>query len=569
MLRKRPLAETAAAIAAAVLLSLAYPPLASADAAFFALVPLLVALRHASPRRGFTLGFAFGFAFRLVNLSWLLALKDNGGPLSLVAVGLLALAAYCALYTGLFGFAAACLWSVARRPGLPAPLAFRAFAWIAEPLLWTGSEYLVGSVLTGFPWNPLAATQYKNLALLSCVAVGGAGLLSALVASVNSGIASLVIRIWKDAIAPRFAKIGVPRAAAPRSKMPRTIPLFLSLITLIAVWWRGMDAVRHADRAALAAPKFRIALVHPDLPCIFERDYESFLKANQALLDYTEIAGATGPDATLWPETSLPGLMPYDRDAATMIDQACKTTGGPLIAGGVEYVPRPGAEGDAIDDGLFFNSAFLFIPGPAIAATYRKQHLVPMGEYIPLESVFPILKKCAPAGFSCEAGLEQVYFPVMARAAETNGASTLIAPLICFEDVFPYLAREAAAEGASAIASLANDAWFDGTAEAEQHLAQAVLRAVETGLPVLRSTNKGVTAFILPNGRIVRRLGSGRGSGTPGFITTDIGIAPKPAGTFYVRHGDAIFSIPCAGFLGGIALAAGIIGRAARRRRRQ
>lgn len=560
-----------AALLSSLLLGLAFPPVGSADAAFFALVPLLVALRAAgSPRRGFALGYAFGLAFRLGDLSWLLALRNNGGPVALVVLGLIGLSAYAALYTGLFGLAVASLWKFARRDDIPAPWLFRSGAWLAEPLLWVGGEHLVGSVLSGFPWNPLAATQYKNLALLSCLSVFGTATLSALLVAVNAGIASLALRIWDDALAPRFAafaggtRTGVARR---RSKVPRSLPLFLALLAVIAVWWNGMTEVRRTDLAAAAAPKFRLSVVHPDLPSIFERAGLSVDDACETLLSYTELAGSTGPDATVWPETVLPGFIPYDKDAARLIQEACTRTGAPLVSGGVEFVPLPGG---GRDDGLIYNVAFHFVEGPAIANRYRKRHLVPFGEFIPLESKIPALKRLAPTGFSCEAGDECVLFEIAGRAAASNGVVIAVAPLVCFEDVFPYLARDAAANGADALVSLANDAWFDGSAEAEQHLAQSVLRAVETGLPVIRSTNRGVSAFILPNGRILRRLGDGRGSGTPGFIVDDFGIPPRRGreGTFYVRHGDALLGTPCSGLLLGIALAVWIVRRARARQGR-
>ena len=558
----------AAALLSSLLLWLAFPPAGSADAAFFALVPLLVVLRVAgSPRRGFALGYAFGLAFRLGNLSWLLALRNNGGPVALVVLGLAALSAYAALYTGLFGLAVASLWKFARKDDIPAPWLFRAGAWICEPLLWVGAEHLVGSVLSGFPWNPLAATQYKNLALLSCLSLFGTATLSALLVAVNAGIASLALRIWDDALAPRFAAFaggGQPDAAQRRSKVPRSLPLFLALLAVIAVWWNGMTKVRKADIAAAAAPKFRISVVHPDLPSIFERAGMTVEAACETLLSYAELAGSTGPDLTVWPETSLPGYIPYDKDAARLIQDACVRTGAPLVAGGVEYVPRPGG---GEDDCLIFNSAFQFVEGPAIAGRYRKRHLVPFGEFIPFESKIPALKRLAPTGFSCEAGTESVLFEIQGRASASNGVRIVGAPLICFEDVFPYLARDAALAGADVLVSLANDSWFDGSAESEQHLAQSVMRAVETGLPVIRSTNRGVSAFILPNGRILRRLGNGRGSGTPGFIVDDFGIPPRrgKADTFYVRHGDGLVGTPCSGLLLGIALAVWIVRRAKKR----
>lgn len=544
-----------AAVASGILLRLAYPPFSNADLAFFAIVPLLLALRSCEPRRGFGLGFAFGLAFRLLSLSWLVALKDNGGPLPLVAFGLLALSAYTALFNGAFGWMVSSLWAFTRRDGLPCPALFRAGAWLAEPLLWAGGEYLVGNLLSGFPWNPLAATQTANLALLSAVSIGGAALLSALILAMNSGIASLLARIWTDTIRPRF---GGP--SPQRSRLPRTIPLGFALILLIAFWWRGIDRVRALDAASLSATsKWRIVAVHPDAACIFERDDAAVAAANDTLLSYTELASATGPDLVVWPETSLPGFIPFDRDAAKLVREACSASDAPLLAGGVEYKPR--FKGDR--DGLIFNSALLFRNRPFTVESYRKRHLVPFGEFIPMESKIPALKRLAPTGFSCEPGLEVGLFGIANKSAPTNVVTALFSPMICFEDVFPYLSRAAALSGAAALVSIVNDSWFDGTSEPEQHLAHAVLRAVETGLPIVRAANRGVSAFILPSGRVLRRIGDGSGGGSPGFITADLGIDPCPRHTPYVRFGDRFFAQPCAGLFVGFLVVLSI-----RRRRR-
>lgn len=561
MLRNMRFIPYIAAAASAALLRLALPPVSSADVAFFALVPLMLALRSApAPRDGFRLGVAFGLLFRLMSLSWLLALRHNGGPFPLVLFGWIALSAYTALFNGAWGWLVAKLWRLSRREGMPSPLLFQAAAWLSEALLWAGSEHLVGTLLTGFPWNPLAATQAANPPLLSAAAIGGATMLSAIIAAVNSGVASLLARIWRDAIAPRFAKgDGAAPQPAPRrsSRVPRTLPLFAALAVVVATWWHGIDRARRIERQNLSAPRFRIAVVHPDAPCIFERDDDSVTAANEALLSFTELASSTGPDLVVWPETSLPGYIPYDRDAAELVREACAASGAPLVAGGVEYRPR--FKGDK--DGLIFNSAFLFRSAASIEAAYRKRHLVPCGEYIPLESKFPALKRFAPTGFSCEEGLGPETFAIENKSAATNVVKAAFAPLICFEDVFPYLARESAEAGAAAIISIANDAWFDGTSEPEQHLSQAILRAVETGLPVIRATNRGVSAFILPNGRVLRRLGDGTGSGSPGFVTAEIGIVPNPEATPYAKYGDRIFATPCAGYFAGLLVAALALGR--------
>lgn len=558
MLRTRQITTLLPIALSAILLALAYPPVAMADLAFFATVPLLIILRQTTPKRGFLYGYAFGFLFRLINLSWLISLKDNGGPLSLVIVGLLALSLYCAIYTGLFGYAVSSLWTLAKKDLIPMPLAFRTLAWICEPLLWAGSEHLTGTILTGFPWNPLAATQYKNLALLSTVSLMGSGFLSAILIAINSSIASLLIRLWDDIQLRRTLRANT--LLPPWTKVPRTLPLFCTLITLIAIWWHGIDRVRAIDRAK--GKEIRASLIHPDAPSIFEKNASSLEDLCKLLFDYSSMAASSEPDLIVWPETILPGSLPYDPMAIDLITNTLASTSTPLITGGVEFYSPSSPLGESV----LYNCAFFFNPGPTMAKPYKKRHLVPFGEYIPLESKIPLLKQFAPTGFSCEPGSEIVLHKVPVTTNGIISCYARIAPLICFEDAFSSLARESAQEGATILLSIANDAWFDGSYAAEQHLAQSVLRSVETGLPMLRATNKGVSAFILPNGRILRRCGNGQGSTAPGFITSELPFSLSPEETLYVKYGDNLFSSPTAGLLLGITTATFIIRRKMRKK---
>ncbi len=539
-----------AAILSGLLLAPAFPPLSQADTAFFALVPLLLTLRASEPKRGFRLGFVAGLTFWLLDIAWLWRLKDNGGPLPLVILGHVALSAVCALYVGLFGYAVSTLWSAARKRG--SPILNGLLALLAEPLLWIGTEYLRGTVLSGFPWNPLAASQYRNPALLHAASWAGASLVSGLIVSVNAGIASFAFRLWRDLFKHRLNKETGNRQQGTENRriIIRSAELAIALLATVGCWMRGVSAIRDDARVARTIPAIRAALVHPDIPCIFEKDDDSVREANEALLRYTSFAAGAAPAICLWPETSLPGYIPYDRGAADLVTAAVKSLDGcPLLAGGVElrYGKPETPDGETPYD--IYNSAFLFGPG-GIRAIYRKQHLVPFGEFIPLESKLPALKKLAPTGFSCTAGVGPCIFPLDPVASDAARAGALI----CFEDAFPYLARRATNAGADLLVTLANDAWFDGSCESEQHLAQAVLRCAENHRPMLRSTNRGVSAFIDANGHILRRVGSGRGSGEPGFAVHGIPVVRDAPSTPYARYGDWLLSIPSAVFLAGVAL---------------
>ena len=536
------LIPTGAALLSGLLLGLAFPPVGQSDAAWFALVPLLMALKQATPRAGFRLAWCAGLVFWLGNLAWLWRLTDNGGPLPLVLVGHAALAAYCALYAGLFGLAAAWLWrqtSIRNNPWLRVLMAVA-----VAPLLWAGSEWLRGTLLTGFAWNALGVSQYRNLALIQCAAWGGASLVSAMLVAVNGGIALFMERLWNDQAERWSRRSGTP-SGEPRFAL-RSVELTLALAISVACWSAGLDRVRTIDRAARSAPVWRLALFHPEAPSIFEQNDGTWDDTLDALLVNAQIASAVAPDLCLWPETSLPGAGPLDADTRRLASNATAQAGSPLLAGGLEIEPGPGWEWRV--GARYYNAAFLFDTRGRAVATYRKQHLVPFGEFIPLDQRFPWLARLSPIGYSCTAGTNSSAMTIRPRG-DDGRAPLRVAPLICFEDTLPYLARRAARCGATLLANLTNDAWFDGSSEAEQHLAQAVFRCVETGLPMVRSSNRGVTCTILPNGRVVQRIGHGDGAGTPGILFAAPGITPRLEPTRFVRHGHLLFALPGAALL--------------------
>lgn len=521
-----------AALLSGVLLATAFPPFSRPDIVFAALVPLILAVRSIPPKRAFLAGFLAGGVFWLIDIAWLWSLKDNGGPVALVGLGHIALSLCLALFTAAFAYATSAAWSLAG--GKPGPLVTGALALVAEPVFWVGTEYLRGIVLTGFPWNPLAASQYANPALLHAASWAGAGAVSFVIVAVNSSAASLLHRIWRD-IASRNTR---PQASGNDGEMPRrprlrvrSLELFLALSLAVFCWMRGLDALRDGTSAhGWERVSVRAAIVQADMPSIFENNEDSSAAACEMLIAHTSLAQMAAPDICVWPETILPGYIPYDKDAANVVRKAVSALEGtPLLAGGIELV----RDKESTD---IYNSAFLFGDSGIIAA-YRKRHLVPFGEFIPLESKLPFLKRLAPAGFSCTAGADAAVF-----GQDLTPTGCGIGTLICFEDAFPALARQSALNGAGIFATLANDSWFNGSSEGEQHLAQAVLRCVENARPMLRSTNRGVSAFIDSHGRLIRRIG-GDGQGA-GFAVGD--VTPGTRLTPYTRYGDWLLGIPCA-----------------------
>jgi apolipoprotein N-acyltransferase len=207
---------------------------------------------------------------------------------------------------------------------------------------------------------------------------------------------------------------------------------------------------------------------------------------------------------------------------------------------------------------LYCNSAFLFTPGTNTVQVYRKKHLVPFGEYLPFDKTFTVLQRWAPIGFSCSPGREMTVFELGAGEAGARGEPMRFSVLICFEDVFPYLAREAVQAGARFLVNQTNDAWFDGSHAHVQHMSHCVFRCVENRVPAVRCANSGVSCFIdtigyIEDEEVLER--TGWGLGLQGFKVSRLRVPPGDKGpTFYARHGDLPFAAPCGWLAGALFL---------------
>ncbi len=494
-------------------LSLAFPDANQSDAAWFCLVPLLVMIRFSKPREGFRFGFVFGLAFWLLSLSWLMELRHNGGPVLLVTFGLIGLSTWCAMFMGLFGMAASYLW----QGGDSATTGWRRSAFetglpVVVSLLWCGTEYLRSTLLTGFAWNALGVSQTSLLPVVQVASLGGVYAVSFVIVLVNSGIAGAGVRMWRNI-----------RGRSESSR--RHLDLMLSLVVLLTVMVWGTHRIKALRLDEARADTVSIGAVNPSMPCIFVSNDDEWHAGYKALSEYTQTLGMFKPDLIVWPETVLYASMPNAQLEANVLGFA-QTLGTPILAGGTELW----TDGAGVEH--VYNSSFLFGTNGVIEGVYRKQHLVPFGEYIPADKTLTFLQRFAPAGVSCSPGKGPV---VMAIA----GGTVRVSPLICFEDTVASLSRAAVKAGATILITQSNDAWFFGSSEPKQHHAQAVFRAVENGVPMVRSSNRGVTA-------VLTSYGASSKDAEGGFFSHPVPLVANPGGTLYSRCGDWIFGIPCA-----------------------
>lgn len=513
-------APYAAAVVGGVMLWAAFPPRCEALNAIIALAPLIVVARLCAPGKSARCGFVFGFAYWLPTLLWMLALSDNNGPWLAVLPGWLGLSAWCAGYSALFAWLDARLWrrcSAASR-GDARDALLRTAATFGEAVLWAGCEWVRATLLSGFSWNCLGTAFADMPYFIAPAKFGGVYLVSALVVLFNGVAATLVLRAF-----PSVSAFPVSPAVRRLRALETAIPLAAILLAL----WAGK-----VWKPAAADETVRVSLVQRNAPCTAkkgprENPYEAFGR----LLD---VAAAAKPRLVVLAESAFCefGEARSSRTVAAAASFLEKTGANALIGGADERT-----------DGRVYNVAALYTSTNALPAVYRKQHLVPFGEYIPLDKVFTPLQALSPVGVSLWPGEPVLLYP-------EGEYGVRLGTLICFEDTVAPLARRAAADGAQALVLVTNDAWFtpdeDGPVsflrgiETLQHARQTVLRAVETGLPVVRTGNSGVTGVVFPDGR-ARWLENGDGVplvDAPGVMTESVPFARVPRLTPYVRLGD-------------------------------
>ncbi len=463
--------------------------------AWFALVPLLLAV-HDRPRRE-AAGWALlaGLAFWIPSLHWIACVTTAGW---------LTLAGYCALYL----IPPALLWA-----RWPARFGDAHGARVLKVLIfaaaWTGCEHVRGILFTGFPWNPLGVSQARSLPLIQHAAWGGAGAVSALIALANAALASEL-------------QSFIARRRAGR------LELTLALGLLVAAFITGHRMRGAVEARSGAHGELRIAMIQTAVPQ-FEKwtpEFVGDMYRRIGLLTQAALRGGS-LDLLVWPETAVPDDLRMSAEAHDVL--------GSIEWGDVHaLIGALDSEFGESERPRYFNTAFLIRNGHEIVETYDKQHLVLFGEYVPFDDLLPVLRRLTPVEQTVEAGRRPVVFELPDRKAR-------FAVLICFEDVIPGLSREFVRRGAGLLVNMTNDAWFDGTAGARQHLWNAVFRCVETRTPLARCTNSGVTGWVDPTGCVRDELPATDPAGRPasGFLRTVIPLAGGDArATFYLRHGD-------------------------------
>lgn len=472
------------------------PPISILPALFISFPPLALLLDGLGatwPRRrdlgaAALTGWWFGFGYFLAGLWWLgVAFLVEDQFKWLMPFGVIGLPAALALFFALGTALARLLWcpGPARVFALAAGLGF--------------SEWLRSWLFTGFPWNAYGQSFADHLALAQIVSVVGADALGVLVI----------------AIAASPVTVLTGGTSAVRLALPALAGLVLLAISAFGYFRLAPTGGVAVDFSRLQTiPDVKLRIMQPSIPQDAKnhpKDGAAILERYFALSDSAKGAHASGiQDVThlVWPESPFPFVLERNPQAIRAISQflPARTQ---LITGAI----RAEADEQAPRGLRFFNSLQVLDRG-GITGTYDKVHLVPFGEYLPLD------------GFLRKIGLEQFVRVVGGFSASPErrpldivGLPPVI-PMICFETIF---SRELGGElpGQRVLLNLTNDAWFGYTFGPYQHFAQARLRAIEFGQPLIRAANNGISAVFDPYGRAIAVLP---------LNAVDVLDAPLPAG---------------------------------------
>jgi apolipoprotein N-acyltransferase len=458
--------DVALAALAGALLALSFPKFGHPACAWVALVPLWLALSGWTGRpgplpgtsavRGAFLGLVASVVFFCATLYWtgpvLVTFGGLPGPLGVLSV--LLLSVYLGLYNAV---GTAALGVILRRYGSRG-------LWLA-PAAWVSGEYLRGTLLSGFPWVVLGDSQVEVLPVAQVASVLGLYGVSLLVAFVNAALAFSLL--------------------ASRRVQVRTLSATAALLLLVAMWgtWRVSDG-----SLIRAGTPIRVGLLQGNVE---QKDKWAPGQARRIFTTYiamTRDAVRRGAQYVMWPESSTPFMFEEDAPGQQAIRDLAAEVQVPILFGSdqMERGPVP----------HLYNAAFLVAPDKSTAAVYRKMQLVPFGEFIPLQQWISFLSPLVGGLATFAAGESVTMLPIGAHKASTA---------ICYEVIFPHLAREAVLSGSELLTTITNDAWYGSTSAPYQHFAQASMRAIEQGRYLVRAANTGISGAVDPYGRVVEK----------------------------------------------------------------
>ena len=443
---------------------------------------------------GFGAGWWFGFGYFLAGLWWIgsafLVEADRFAWMMPFAV--LAMPVGLALFTGAGVALAALFWND------------RWSRVLALALGLSLSDWVRGHVLTGFPWNGFGYAFSEPLILAQTASLTGV-----------YGLSFLAVLI--------FALPAVLADPKPlRARLAGLVGSFALLAGMAVFGLVRLDLARDPGVTEVDVRIVQPAIAQAEKWVPENRDwiFDTYLDLTRNPLGGT---ARVGHDRLIvWPESAVPFLLTREPGALYRISQAL-TPQSELVTGAIRF--EQSSEGPA-----YYNSVYLIGPDGEARDVYDKVRLVPFGEYLPLRALLSRLglEQLVDLPGTFHSGLRhRVMVPRMAPS---------FLPLVCYEAIFPDFAG-ASQDRPGFLLNVTNDAWFGDTPGPYQHFAQARMRAIEQGLPLVRAANTGISALVDARGRVIEALPLM----SRGVIDGRMPVQLPP--TIYARYGDVIFGL--------------------------
>lgn len=477
---------TLASALSGLLMALSFPLAEITLLAWFGLVPLVLVMRS----RPFKSGFVAGLVFFAVVLYWVNIVMTTYGHLPLAAsvICYLLLCIYLALYWGGATWAACRLKEYRNYP-----------LSLTLPVFWVASEFLREFMLTGFPWATLGYSQQSWLTVIQSADLFGVYGLSYLLVLCSVALAEVFSALRQQ-----------PRPRLP-FKSAVIAALFIACNYAYGHWRLGQDLDSRSQT-------LRTGLIQGNIPQDLKWHPDSQVSTVNV---YREIslhaAGTGGTDLLVWPEAAMPFYYQDGGSLADSVDTLAAEANASLLFGSPAYLQTPGGT-------RYLNSAFLLSPSGQVLGRSDKVHLVPFGEYVPFGDYLPFVNKLV-AGIGDFSAGEVTPLPL---------GNHHLGVLVCYEVIFPELARDYVRRGSDLLVNITNDAWFGQSSAPWQHLAMVRFRAIENRVWIVRAANTGVSAIIAPSGQVLQQTALFETT----FLTGNIGLGARPG--LYASTGDVL-----------------------------
>ena len=520
-------------------------------------MPFFIALTHAANwKSAFWIGYLTGFLF-FAGLLPAIALLYPYANIFATMVGYLLLVGYTALYFAVF---AALMKFVRVDSGILFP--------IACACIWTALEWVRSWLLTGFPWGSIGYSQWNNLLGIQVASIISVHGISFIIVLFNASIATVLCKRqqWRREV--------------------RTV--VLPLVLMIFCFGYGAFQLQNADplkndandTAHPDTATLNVALVPGNISQLQKWDVNQFPRILQRYINLTHKTSNKNPDLIVWPETAirsevLTGKWPtyYERFSRMLRDTAIPILIGTANEGETDTAIGQSPQEAKERDKPIYNRVLSISPDGKIHADYAKMHLVPFGEYVPLEDLIPDFIpdfiQFKPFAHGKSVNLLPVFIvkdkagtvkqtdglfrdaKAFAIKDKTDTEKIEIGASICFESVFPDEFRRPVQKGASVMGIFTNDAWFEGTAFPELHLSMAPFRAVENRIAVFRCANGGFTCVVDAFGRITTPLITPDTTQQTLIASVPLRSSTEHGQTLYTRYGDwfpMLCAIICVGW---------------------